>query len=111
MARRSANEFARYMKTSATDLAVIPLGVVVTLAVGNAAFQASRNLMFHPEVKINVNDKSNMFGAPTADELEKRSKEHALHAVRKAATASYHADLQRYGIEESLPNSAANKKA
>jgi hypothetical protein len=111
MQRRSTHELAKYLKTSATDMAVIPLGVVVTMAVGNAAFQASRNLMYHPEVKINVSDKSNLFGAPSAEEMERRSKSHVFHAVRSAAEASYHADLQRYGIEESLPNSPANKNS
>jgi hypothetical protein len=103
MQRRSARELAKYLKTSTTNIAVIPLGIVVTMAVGKAVFQVSRNLVYHPEVKISVSDKSNLFGASSAEEMERRSKNHAFHAVRSAALASYHADLQRCRVEESHP--------
>eukprot|EP00475_Leptophrys_vorax_P012362 TRINITY_DN187_c0_g2_i5.p1 TRINITY_DN187_c0_g2~~TRINITY_DN187_c0_g2_i5.p1 ORF type:complete len:103 (+),score=20.26 TRINITY_DN187_c0_g2_i5:65-373(+) len=101
MSKQTAHELGVFLKTSLKDVAVLPLTIIVTLAVGNAAFQVTRNALYQPDVRFGVENKNNMFGAPSAEEHERRTREHYYHAVRNAGISSYHKNLQRYGIEES----------
>jgi hypothetical protein len=100
MQRRSIQQVAKFLKAS--EVAAVPLGIMVTIAVGNAAFQAIRNPVVHAESgnTEKPHQHHHLFEHPTVEEMEEDAKTPVSKAIRSAANASFFADLHRYGIDD-----------